>query len=204
MDDPMEIHEPERTPLRIVLIGNSSVGKTSLINKFMYDTFDLNQPNSVGAYFLTHKYSLPGSSGCVDLQIWDTVGQERFKSVGSTYYRGADGALAVFDATNHESFGTIGPWISAFREVTGSSSIVVMAGNKIDLLGSKPGFMEEAAEYCKEDGFKLVWTSAMTGQGVQEAFEELIMESIAHRTQSRELESVLNVKVDPWHHPCNC
>ncbi|KAG5717673.1 Ras-related protein RABH1B, partial [Termitomyces sp. T112] len=120
---------PKRT--KIVLLGDQSVGKTSLITRFMYDTFDNTYQATIGIDFLSKTMYLEDRT--VRLQLWDTAGQERFRSLIPSYIRDSSVAIVVFDITNRQSFLSTTKWIDDVRSERGNDVIIVLVGNKADL-----------------------------------------------------------------------
>lgn len=173
---------------RVVTIGETSVGKTSIITQLVKKSFNPNEKSTVGAMFVVYNQKLDASTlkddlvntsnksngeAVVEMQIWDTAGQERFRSLGPIYYRGAEAAVVVFDFTSLNSFERLQSWISAFQDVAGTDTIIFIIGNKIDLKDKAQVTVETAQNWATERGFKFFSTSALTGQGIQEVFEQL-------------------------------
>jgi small GTP-binding protein len=169
---------------RVVAIGDSSVGKTCLVSRLMEDRFDLNESMTVGANW--QLYVQDFNSDRVELQIWDTAGQEKFRSLGPLYYRSAVGALVVFDITNRESFDHLELWIKAFTEVAGNEVRIVIAANKCDLDDRRKVSAKEAIEWGRSRGWMVYETSAATGENVQAAFRALAEAVLARRQQQAE------------------
>jgi small GTP-binding protein len=169
---------------RVVLIGESSVGKTCLINRFRHNTFNSNEQNTIGASYET--YSERRDNLRIELQIWDTAGQEKFKSLAPVYYRDAAAAIAVFDLTNHASFEGMSNWISNFREVAGQEAVVVVVGNKADLVDNQRVSETEARQWVEDQGLDFRQASAKTGTGVQEVFDLLITRLTEKRSEFTE------------------
>jgi small GTP-binding protein len=168
----------ERRPIRIVVIGDSRVGKTSLINRYLkkYD-FDPEESTTIGAMFDTLELSRDGS--LFELQVWDTAGQEQYRSLGSTYFRNAHGAAVVFDLTVQQSFDSLSAWIQAFRSVAGRDRPAIVVGNKTDRADDRVVQWDSAADFGSDQRCQYLETSALTGEGVDVAFEALIDEIIA-------------------------
>lgn len=120
----------KRQLLKIIILGDSGVGKTSLMHQYVNHKFDSRYKATIGADFLTKDVEINGR--VVTLQIWDTAGQERFQSLGSAFYRGADACILVFDVTQQESFAHVGSWLSEFSIQAGRRDSVLV-GNKTDL-----------------------------------------------------------------------
>jgi small GTP-binding protein len=153
---------------RVVLIGDSSVGKTSLLGQLVDRRFDERQVSTIGANYQV--YSMELEDLRVEVQIWDTAGQETYRSLGPIYYRNALGAIAVFDVANRASFDHLAEWIEAFRSVTAPGAVV---GNKIDDASARAVSQDEAEATARDRGFLCFHTSAKTGEGVGEVIEKL-------------------------------
>lgn len=171
---------------RVVTIGETSVGKTSIITQLVKKSFNPNEKSTVGAMFVVYNQKLDtntikedpsnntnGGDVVVEMQIWDTAGQERFRSLGPIYYRGAEAAVVVFDFTSQNSFDRLQSWITAFQDVAGTDTIIFIIGNKIDLKEKIQVEAETAKCWADERGFKFFSTSALTGEGVEEVFRQL-------------------------------
>lgn len=155
--------------LRIVLLGDSEVGKTSLIQRFMRNQFENDQRNTVGAVLYT--YEIKKEKKKIIFQIWDTAGQERYRSLGPIYYRNAIAAIAVFDMCKSSSLESLKTWIDDFAHYADNTMIFVV-GNKTDKSESIELTEEEVRERCsKTFNAKCFFTSALTGMNVPELFK---------------------------------
>ncbi|GIQ87970.1 small GTPase superfamily, Rho type, partial [Kipferlia bialata] len=158
--------------LKIIILGDQSVGKTCLMTKFVNDNFISQYKATIGADFLTREVTINERN--VTLQIWDTAGQERFQSLGVAFYRGADACVLVFDVTHPQSLSSLESWrqefiIQADPRDPENFPFVVLA-NKHDLANSE-ALCHRAGQYCQDQGsIDLFKTSAKTGEGVEEAF----------------------------------
>lgn len=156
---------------KIVLLGDSSVGKTSLVHRFINNRFDTNIPNTIGAAFITKEYTSTNNKS-VKLEIWDTAGQERYRSLTPMYYRNSKLALVCFDADNLDSFQKAKYWIDQLVLVKDTHDIkVVLVGNKFDLIDKLDPLMEVVDPFLQEHEFTFYKTSAKSGEGVQELFD---------------------------------
>ena len=161
---------------RVVLIGDSQVGKTSLIHRFVRNSYEKQQKNTVGAVFHTYEEEINGQK--VIMQIWDTAGQEKYRSLGPIYYRNASAGVAVFDVTNVDSLTGLQQWIDDFKRHT-DNPLLFVVGNKMDLRQDDVGMSDaQANEFAEKNGAKLFLTSAKTGQNVKELFKDVFDELV--------------------------
>jgi small GTP-binding protein len=160
-----------KVTFRVVTIGDSSVGKTSIINRFLRDTFDTDEPGTIGVLYDSFLRHCDGT--IVEIQLWDTAGQEQYRALGPVYFRNAAAALIVFDITNSISFQHLGEWLKSFRNVCADAAIVIIVGNKADL-PDRVIQPEEAKIWAKASDAFYVETSAKTGQGVKILFDQLV------------------------------
>jgi small GTP-binding protein len=180
--------DPAAVRARVVVVGDSSVGKTSLLAVLMGDGFNAFEQNTVGANWHLRVQEAGGRR--VELQIWDTAGQERYRSLGPLYYRTAAAAVVVFDVSSRASFASVGPWADAVTAVAGAETVVVVVGNKADLADAREVQFQDGAEWARERGFDFAETSAKTAEGVQQLFD-LVAERVAARACARTAESAL-------------
>mgnify|MGYP003089408893 FL=1 len=159
--------------VRVVLIGDSQVGKTSLVQRFVRSSFEKQQRSTIGAVFHTYERSYNGTD--VVMQIWDTAGQEKYRSLGPIYYRNSVAGICVFDMTNKETLSGLEKWISEFRKQT-NDPILYIVGNKIDIQDKITVTEEEAKAFSKSQNAKLIFSSAKTGENVQEIFESIFQD----------------------------
>lgn len=157
--------------LKIVLIGDCNVGKTNLISRFTRNEFNAQSQSTIGVEFSTKSITFDGN--VVKSQVWDTAGQERYRSITNAYYRGAVGALVVYDITKKQSFESVQRWVQEVKDHTEEIQIMVV-GNKLDLALNRQVPVEEAKNYAMENGFHYIETSAYTSKNVEEAFKQLI------------------------------
>jgi small GTP-binding protein len=173
---------------RVVLIGDSSVGKTAIVNRFLYDSFTTDQPNTIGVLHYTYSEERNGTQ--IQIQIWDTAGEERYRSLGPVYYRDASAGLVVFDLSISSTFTDLEQWTAAFKSTAAGDAIVIIVGNKLDLLEPGNSAIQEAKAWCESQGFQFFATSAKTGEGVAHVFSTLIGR-IADRQRSVEDRSIV-------------
>ena len=156
--------------LKILILGDSSVGKTSLLLQYADGYFPTIYVATIGIEYKIKKININGAD--INLQIWDTAGEERFRSITQNYMKGADGILYVFDITQKSSFDNLKTWIRQSEEITeGFKKIIV--GNKSDLENERRIQKETVQKFCDERNIKGIEVSAKMGTKVSEAFETL-------------------------------
>lgn len=158
--------------LKIVVVGDSGVGKTCLLIRFVRDIFDEECQPTLGVEFLTK--IVQTEQHRIQLQLWDTAGQELFRSVTRGYYRGSAGALLVFDLTNRDSFDNITSWLTDIRNVARADVVTLLIGNKADLADKRQVSTEEAEAFAKANGMQYFETSAKTGANIQTAVDACV------------------------------
>ena len=156
---------------KLVFLGDQSVGKTSMITRFMYDTFDNSYQATIGIDFLSKTMYLEDRT--VRLQLWDTAGQERFRSLIPSYIRDSSVAVIVFDVTNRASFLNSEKWIEDVRNERGADVVIMLVGNKTDLAERRAVSTEEAAERATALDVLFIETSAKAGYNVKALFRKL-------------------------------
>ena len=170
--------------LKVLLTGAAAVGKTSLVQRFIKNRFAANYKLTVGVDILTKDVEFkPGE--VATLSIWDIGGQQRFEFIRSTFYKGAAGALLVFDLTREQTFIETKKWLTEIRQFSNENIPFVFIGNKLDLLEDVGEVIdrEEARAFAEKEGSIYVETSAKTGINVDDAFTELTRRIIKSRTQ---------------------
>eukprot|EP01127_Copromyxa_protea_P003276 TRINITY_DN1310_c0_g1_i8.p1 TRINITY_DN1310_c0_g1~~TRINITY_DN1310_c0_g1_i8.p1 ORF type:complete len:186 (-),score=22.96 TRINITY_DN1310_c0_g1_i8:213-770(-) len=164
---------------KVVLLGSSGVGKTSIVIRYVQSAFAADQQATIGASFWTKRLHFVDNS--ITLQIWDTAGQERYRSITPMYYRGAQAAILVFDVTNIESFENAQSWIEELKQSTEEDLVLVIAANKADLPKAKWVItVEDIQRLVNSVGGSLFQTSAKLGTGIDEMFVDIakqLMES---------------------------
>ena len=161
---------------KLLLIGNSSVGKSSLLVRFVDDIWEENFVPTIGVDFKLKTLDVNGKK--VKLQIWDTAGQERFKNITASYYRGGNGVLVVYDITDRDSFTNLTSWLIEIEKNANKNVFKLLIGNKNDLESERKVTTEEGKEFADSNGMKFIETSAKTADKVYEAFELLTKEII--------------------------
>ncbi|CAG9461143.1 unnamed protein product [Pedinophyceae sp. YPF-701] len=159
---------------KVVLIGDSGVGKSNLLSRFTRNEFSLESKSTIGVEFATRSIQVDGKT--IKAQIWDTAGQERYRAITSAYYRGAVGALLVYDITKHGTFENVSRWLKELREHADANITIMLVGNKSDLKHLRSVDTQEAQEYCEQEGLSLIETSALDATNVDTAFQRILGE----------------------------
>ncbi|KAJ4753361.1 Ras-related protein Rab-11A [Rhynchospora pubera] len=159
---------------KVVLIGDSAVGKSQILNRFARNEFLLDSKATIGVEFQTRTLVIQHKS--VKAQIWDTAGQERYRAVTSAYYRGAVGALLVYDVTKRPTFEHIPRWLDELRAHADRNIVIMLVGNKIDLQDQRAVTTEEAKEFAQKEGLFFLETSALQATNVETAFQTVLTE----------------------------
>jgi small GTP-binding protein len=156
---------------KLVILGDTAVGKSCLVLRYVRDDFSEFQESTIGAAFLAHTADLGTEK--VKFEIWDTAGQERYKSLAPMYYRGAAAAVIVYDITSKDSFSGAKSWVRELERRAGTGIVIALAGNKSDMESNRRIEFEEVSAYAKENGLLHFETSAKTGANVQELFTNI-------------------------------
>jgi len=156
---------------KLVFLGDQSVGKTSIITRFMYDTFDSTYQATIGIDFLSKTMYLEDRT--VRLQLWDTAGQERFRSLIPSYIRDSSVAVVVYDITNRNSFLNTAKWIDDVRTERGTDVVMMLVGNKTDLADKRQVSVEEGETRAKEHDIMFIETSAKAGFNIKALFRKV-------------------------------
>ncbi|XP_010490204.1 PREDICTED: ras-related protein RABA2a isoform X1 [Camelina sativa] len=186
---------------KVVLIGDSGVGKSNLLSRFTRNEFCLESKSTIGVEFATRTLQLPvmhfaaAAAHYFDLvfgkinhlcskvegrtvkaQIWDTAGQERYRAITSAYYRGALGALLVYDVTKPTTFENVSRWLKELRDHADSNIVIMLIGNKTDLKHLRAVATEDAQSYAEKEGLSFIETSALEALNVEKAFQTILSE----------------------------
>lgn len=159
---------------KVVLIGDSGVGKSNLLSRFTRNEFSLESKSTIGVEFATRSTVVDGKT--IKAQIWDTAGQERYRAITSAYYRGAVGALLVYDITKQVTFDNITRWLGELREHADSKIVIMLVGNKADLKHLRAVQTDTAKELSNEEELSFIETSALEAHNVEAAFNNVLKE----------------------------
>ncbi|KAF7065080.1 hypothetical protein CFC21_071248 [Triticum aestivum] len=153
---------------KVVLIGDSAVGKSQLLARFARNEFSLDSKATIGVEFQTKTLQIDNRT--VKAQIWDTAGQERYRAVTSAYYRGAVGAMLVYDMTKRQSFDHMARWLEELRSHADKNIVIMLIGNKSDLGSLRAVPTEDAKEFAERESLFFMETSALEATNVERAF----------------------------------
>jgi Ras-related protein Rab-11A len=169
---------------KMVLIGDSGVGKSNLLMRFTRNEFNMESKSTIGVEFANRTVQIDGKT--IKAQIWDTAGQERYRAITSAYYRGAYGALIVYDISKASTFENVDAWLKELREHASSDIVIMLVGNKSDLRHIRAVTTEEARQYAgmsaapfsdnalENNGLGFMETSALDASNVDSAFETIL------------------------------
>ncbi|KAI9310485.1 ras family-domain-containing protein [Dichotomocladium elegans] len=184
--------------IKLLLIGDSGVGKSCLLLRFSDDSFTPSFITTIGIDFKIRTIELDGKR--IKLQIWDTAGQERFRTITTAYYRGAMGILLVYDVTDEKSFGNVRNWFSNIEQHASEGVNKILIGNKCDMEENRVITVEQGKALAEELGVRFMETSAKANIGVEEAFFDLardIKKRLIDTQQAQQTRQREEVKLDP-------
>lgn len=183
----------------MVLIGDSGVGKSNLLSRFTRNEFNLDSKSTIGVEFATR--SIQVDSKTIKAQIWDTAGQERYRAITSAYYRGAVGALLVYDISKHQTYENVNRWLKELRDHADSNIVIMLVGNKSDLRHLRAVPTEEAKQFASmweprgrcgfvltaigENNLSFIETSALDASNVELAFQNILTGTCLHSPLGR-------------------
>ena len=150
--------------MKFILIGDSSVGKTSIVTRYSDGTFNDSFISTVGIDFKVKMIEINGVT--IKLQIWDTAGQEHFRTITKSYYRGAHGILLIFDVSNRVTLNQTKIWMNSIKESADENVLVALVGNKIDLDSDRKISFQQGLDFAKENKLQFFEVSAKTGDGL--------------------------------------
>ena len=160
--------------VKVVLVGDSGVGKTNIMSKYLKNQFREDSKATVGVEFGSKQFTVENHQ--IKAQIWDTAGQERYKAITSAYYKGAKGAFVVYDITRKNTFETVNKWVSDISAAADKKITLILIGNKNDLEDQRQVTKEMGEEKAKELGLAFMETSACSGENLDKAFQLMINE----------------------------
>lgn len=158
----------------VVLIGDSGVGKSNILGRFTRNEFNLDSKSTIGVEFATRTVNVDDKT--IKAQIWDTAGQERYRAITSAYYRGAVGALLMYDISKGDSYENVSRWLTELREHADPQIVIMLVGNKSDLKHLRAVPTEEAKAFAAENNLLFIETSALDASNVELAFQNILTE----------------------------
>ena len=168
-----ELGIKEKYKFKVVIVGDSGVGKTNLLKRFINDSFASDTKATVGVELISKTFSI--NNDIIKVDIWDTAGQERYKSITSSYYKGANGAMIVYDVTNKISFDNVNKWYNELMKHAKMINII-MIGNKTDLKDNIQVISDMSETKATALEIPILETSALDNSNVKEAFYQLLEE----------------------------
>ena len=159
---------------KVVLVGDSFVGKTNIMSKYLKNEFHEDSKATVGVEFGSRQFIIEGHS--IKVQVWDTAGQERYKAITSAYYKGAKGAFVVYDITRKGSFESVERWVNDLISSGDKKITILLIGNKCDLEEQRQITKEQGEEKAAKLDLAFLETSAFSGQNLDKAFEMMVNE----------------------------
>jgi len=173
--------------LKLLMVGESNVGKTSILIQYTSDSFDEKTKSTIGVDLKVKTIDFMGKK--LKLTLWDTAGQERFRTLTASYYRGANGVVLVYDVTNRDSFEHVQHWLKEVDVYCTNEDVVTMlVANKIDKEQERKVSKEEGMAFARKHNMLFMECSAKTKQGVTQAFEELISKALETQCSKREVD----------------
>ncbi|KAL0476543.1 Ras-related protein Rab [Acrasis kona] len=157
---------------KMILVGDSGVGKTNILTRYCKDEFNLENRSTIGAEFATKISDIDQKK--IKIQLWDTAGQERYRSITVPFYRGAVGALVVYDVTKRSTFENVKRWLKDVKEHADENVVAIIVGNKIDLAQARIVSTEEGKELAERQGVAFIETSALSATNIEEAFRSVV------------------------------
>ena len=176
---------------KLVLIGDSGVGKTNILSRYINNEFSLATQSTVGVEFGSK--IIKKNDKLIKLQIWDTAGQERYKSITSAYYKGSKGAFVVYDISRKPTFENVDKWIGELKTNASEDVLIMLVGNKSDLEYKREVQIDEVKKKAEQYKIAFCETSALEGKNIEQAFDSLIDE-IAKKVEKEKLSEVKVIK----------
>ena len=160
--------------VKVIIIGDSGVGKTNIMNKFLKNIFMEESKATVGVEFGSKLFDINGHK--IKAQIWDTAGQEKYKSITGAYFKGSKGALVVYDITQKSTYESLEKWVNDLKSAGDPKITIILIGNKSDLEENRQVSKEQGEEKAKSFGCAFLETSALSGDNIDKAFNMMVKE----------------------------
>ncbi|KAH3675826.1 hypothetical protein WICMUC_002472 [Wickerhamomyces mucosus] len=198
--------QPRLVQFKLVLLGESAVGKSSIVHRFVKDSFDDYRESTIGAAFLTQTIEL-NPEITIKFEIWDTAGQERYKSLAPMYYRNSNAAVVVYDITQESSLERAKIWIKELQRQASQDIVIALVGNKADLEEERQVDNEHAKLLAEEEGLLFFEVSAKSGDGIKTIFqniaEKLPVEAQLNKSQQK-LANKVNLQRPSTNNQASC
>ena len=178
---------------KILLLGDSSVGKTCFLMRYTDNTFQEIHMSTIGLDYKLKNVQLDDGK-MVKIQIWDTAGQDRFRSITKNYYKGAHGIILIYDITNKKSFENVRNWINQIKEEVSEKVSIILVGNKIDDEEHRVVLTEDGEKIAKELGLMFFECSAKSGVNIDSTFNELVKKTVENYSKVAKGETLKNKK----------
>ena len=174
MEEPVESNESNEMIFKIILIGDTSTGKTHILSRYINNKFEEDTKPTIGVELSSKSFMI--NNDIINIQIWDTAGQERYKSITKAYYKGALGALVVYDISKKETFESVDKWINDLKHLADQKVSIILVGNKSDLENERQVSKEEGQMKAQSNGLAFLEASALNGNNIELAFKTLVEE----------------------------
>ncbi|ESO82802.1 hypothetical protein LOTGIDRAFT_229819 [Lottia gigantea] len=178
--------------VKLCLLGDSGVGKSSLVMRFVTDSFKPALESTIGASFMTKTVEVDGNT--YKFQIWDTAGQEKYRALAPMYYRGAAAAIIAYDVTRESSFKSVKSWVQELRHQGHPNIVLAIAGNKCDLEDLREVRLKDAEDYAKQIDALFCETSALTAVNVADIFTKICKKLPSEDFSSSRVGSTVNLR----------
>ena len=173
-----------KNAVKVVFLGESGTGKSSVITRYVHNTFTASPVSTIGASFLC--VTVPAGDRKIELALWDTAGQEAYRGLTPMYYRNAIVAILVFDITSRDSFEAIPNWLDDLHSMCDERLIIILCGNKVDMMATREVTLEEAESLASSNKITYVETSAKTGEGISILIEIAVRKVMEQRPDAIE------------------
>eukprot|EP00826_Nyctotherus_ovalis_P043177 TRINITY_DN4519_c0_g1_i4.p1 TRINITY_DN4519_c0_g1~~TRINITY_DN4519_c0_g1_i4.p1 ORF type:complete len:214 (-),score=51.24 TRINITY_DN4519_c0_g1_i4:127-768(-) len=192
------------TQIKVVIVGDSGVGKTSLLQRFVFNNFREDIQPTVSSMLLTKAIRVFNKNCEVNFVLWDTAGQERYRSLSRMYYQDAAAVIIVYDITKRNTFESAKNWLEEIKTGAVKDPVIALVGNKADLVMEEEVEPDEAQEFAEQKGMKFSLASAKIGEGIIDSFEEIACELLEKNVVSSDEDKIRLDKLAMENHRKNC